>query len=87
MLTLAPIVKEHASDRDVRQAFRVFDRDNDGVISLNELLFVMNILGQRLIAEQLNAIMKELDFDGDGVVTCTLRSLTLQVLSRGRTTG
>jgi len=71
MATMAFSVKEKASDRNIRQAFMVFDRDNDGVISPDELRFVMDILGERLSHEQLKAVMKEADFDGDGAVTCT----------------
>jgi Ca2+-binding EF-hand superfamily protein len=68
---MASSLKEKASDRDIRQDFMVFDRDNDGVISLDDLRFVMDIIGERLCHEQLKAVMKEADFDGDGVVTCT----------------
>jgi calmodulin len=64
-------VKEEASDRDIRQAFIVFDQDNNGVISSNKLWFVMDIIRERLSYEQLNAVMKEADFDGDGAVTYT----------------
>lgn len=66
---MAPLVKEKASDRDIRQVFMVFDRDNDGVISPDELRFVLDITGERLSHEQLKAVMKEADFDGDGAVT------------------
>lgn len=71
MSTIASCVKKKASDREIRQAFMVFDRDNDGVISPNELRFVMDIIGEPLSDEQLNAVMKEADFDGDGAITCT----------------
>lgn len=70
-VTMASSVKEKTSDRDIRQAFVVFDRDNDGVISPDELRFVMDIIGERLSHEQLKAVMKEADLDGDGAVTCT----------------
>ncbi|KAH9208066.1 calmodulin 3, isoform CRA_b [Leptodontidium sp. 2 PMI_412] len=69
MSMMASCVKKKASDREIRQAFMVFDRDNDGVISPNELRFVMDIIGEPLSDEQLNAVMKEADFDGDGAIT------------------
>jgi calmodulin len=70
MASMASSVKEEASDRDIRQAFMVFDRDNDGVISPDELRFVMDIVGERLSHEQLKAVMKEADLDGNGAITC-----------------
>ncbi|KAH7378907.1 calmodulin, partial [Cadophora sp. MPI-SDFR-AT-0126] len=80
---MASFLKKKASDCDIRQAFMVFDRDNDGVISSSELRFVMDIIGERLSDEQLKAMMKEADLDGDGAITCTYFT-AVQTLLMGR---
>ena len=69
MSALAPKLSEEATDREIRLIFLAFDRDKDNVISINDLRFVMGITGRAHSAEELDAIMKELDIDGDGVVT------------------
>jgi Ca2+-binding EF-hand superfamily protein len=54
----------------------VFDRDKTGFITSGDLYSVMEILGQMVNKEQLSAIFKEADLDGDGVINCmcSLRS-------------
>lgn len=47
---------------------RVFDKNNDGLISSNELRHVMTSLGERLSEEEVNDMIKEADLDGDGQV-------------------
>ncbi|XP_074656024.1 neo-calmodulin-like isoform X2 [Tubulanus polymorphus] len=53
-------------DEEMREAFKVFDRDNDGFIDAQELRFTMNNLGQPLSDEDVKAMIKEADIDGDG---------------------
>lgn len=48
--------------------FRVFDKNNDGMISSNELRHVMTSLGERLSEEEVDDMIKEADMDGDGMV-------------------
>ena len=47
------------------EAFAVFDVDKDGFITKGELRQVMNRLGENLTDEQLDAMIKEADLDGD----------------------
>jgi calmodulin len=47
---------------------RVFDKNNDGLISSNELRHVMTSLGERLSEEEVDDMIKEADLDGDGQV-------------------
>ena len=47
---------------------RVFDKNNDGLISSNELRHVMTSLGERLSEEEVEDMIKEADIDGDGQV-------------------
>jgi len=51
---------------DLRQAFKIFDRDCDGYISLKELKRVTTTLGQALTDEEAEMFMREADLNGDG---------------------
>lgn len=52
--------------RELREAFRLFDKDGDGSISTDELGTVMRNLGQFPSIDELNTMLKEIDIDGDG---------------------
>lgn len=47
---------------------RVFDKNNDGLISSTELRHVMTNLGERLSQAEVDDMIKEADLDGDGMV-------------------
>ena len=47
---------------------RVFDKNNDGLISATELRHVMTNLGERLSDAEVDDMIKEADSDGDGMV-------------------
>lgn len=48
--------------------YRVFDKDNNGVISSTELRRVMTNLGEKLTDDEVEDMIKEADIDGDGNV-------------------
>lgn len=50
------------------EAFAVFDLDKDGFITRSELRQVMNRLGENLTEDQLDAMIREADRDGDGKI-------------------
>ena len=52
----------------LQMAFRAFDIDGNGKIDRDELAQVMKNLGQELSAEEIEAMMKEADTDGDGTI-------------------
>ncbi|KAL0481091.1 calmodulin [Acrasis kona] len=56
------------SEEEIKEAFRVFDRDNDGVISAAELRHVMTTLGEKLSEEEAEELIKEADINGDGQI-------------------
>jgi len=56
------------TEEELREAFRVFDRDGSGFISAAELRHIMTHLGEKLSEEEVNEMMKEADPDGDGQV-------------------
>ncbi|CAM0949058.1 unnamed protein product [Alopecurus aequalis] len=57
-----------SADEELREAFRVFDRNHDGHISKAELRHVMISLGEKLTDEEVEGMIAEADLDGDGQV-------------------
>nr|XP_029727769.1 cell division control protein 31-like isoform X2 [Aedes albopictus] len=55
--------------KEFREAFRLFDKDNDGSITKEELGTVMRSLGQFARVEELQEMLLEIDVDGDGNVS------------------
>ena len=47
----------------------MFDQDNSGTITFDELATVMRILGNNPTTQELNDIMTELDKDGKAITT------------------
>merc|ERR1712088_1020693 len=63
------MVKRGASvEEDVAHAFKVFDRDGDGLITAEELRLTMNNLGEPITEEEVKAMIAEADIDGDGKI-------------------
>lgn len=60
------------TDEELRQAFRVFDKDNSGTISVSEMRDVLKALGENLSDADLDEIMKAADTDGDKSIDCEL---------------
>jgi Ca2+-binding EF-hand superfamily protein len=56
-------------DQELREAFTVFDTDNSGAIDRKELKRLMKKLGQKLSEQELDAMMDEVDTNGDGEIS------------------
>ena len=52
--------------QELRQAFSLFDKNNDGYIDAKELVHCTTTLGQTLSPEEVKAFLEEADLDGDG---------------------
>ncbi|ELU01786.1 hypothetical protein CAPTEDRAFT_222210 [Capitella teleta] len=57
---------EDQREKDIREAFRIFDRDGDGYITALELHETLNTLGEVLTKEEADNMMMEADANGDG---------------------
>jgi len=60
--------KLRRQESELRQAFRVFDIDGDGLIDANELRQTMANLGETLSDHDVHAMIREADRNGDGKV-------------------
>ncbi|KAF9681713.1 hypothetical protein SADUNF_Sadunf05G0031300 [Salix dunnii] len=61
-------MRENDADEELKQAFKAFDKDQDGYISPYELRRAMINLGVQLTEEELEGMIREADLDGDGQV-------------------
>lgn len=53
-------------ERELRDAFRVFDKHNRGFITASDLRAVLQCLGEDLNEDEIEDMIKEVDVDGDG---------------------
>merc|ERR1719481_40994 len=51
---------------EMREAFKIFDRDGNGYIDLRELKQVVTRMGEALTAAEADELFREADLDGDG---------------------
>ncbi|CAF0891195.1 unnamed protein product [Adineta ricciae] len=58
------------TEDDIREAFRVFDKDGTGYVSVSELKHAMISLGERLSEEEVDELIREADIDADGRCNC-----------------
>ncbi|KYO38833.1 calmodulin-alpha [Alligator mississippiensis] len=65
---MAKKIRGADSEEDIREAFRVFDKDGNGYISAAELRHVMTNLGEKLSDEEVEEMIREADCNSDGQV-------------------
>ena len=65
---MARKMKDTDTEEELKEAFRVFDKDGNGFISAAELRHVMTNLGEKLTDEEVDEMIREADIDGDGQV-------------------
>jgi calmodulin len=62
-------IGERDPEKELRDAFAVFDTDGSGSIDRKELKRLMKKLGQALTEAELDAMMEEVDANGDGEIS------------------
>ncbi|NWU87227.1 CALMS protein, partial [Onychorhynchus coronatus] len=65
---MARKMRDTDGEEEIREAFRVFDKDGNGYISAAELRHVMTNLGEKLTDEEVDEMIKEADCNNDGQV-------------------
>ena len=63
------------TQEEIKEAFRVFDKDGNGHISAAELRHIMTNLGEKLTDEEVDEMIQEADIDGDGHINYEGNSL------------
>ena len=61
-------MKDEDTEEGLLEAFRTFDKDGNGNISVVELRQAMTNLGERLTDEEVDEMIKEAEKDGSGLV-------------------
>ncbi|CAA7032785.1 unnamed protein product [Microthlaspi erraticum] len=56
-------------EKELKDAFRLYDTDCDGKISANELYVAMTRLGEKCTPESCEGMVRAVDVDGDGYVS------------------
>jgi calmodulin len=60
--------KETDTEEEVLNAFKVFDKEGNGLISVTELRHIMITLGDQLNEDEVDELLREADSDGDGFI-------------------
>ena len=61
--------QESDTPDELKEAFKLFDKDGNGIISASDLRQVMTNLGQVLTDEDIREMIFESDIDGDGQIS------------------
>ncbi|XP_049800387.1 calmodulin-A-like [Schistocerca nitens] len=61
-------MKDTDSEEEIREAFRVLDKDGNGFISATELRHVMTNVSEKFTNEEVDEMTREAEIDGDGQV-------------------
>ena len=69
-LTMMTRKMQRVEDRDeeIMTAFKIFDQNEDGFISVDELRNVMTHLGEKVTDDEINEMILEADENGDGKI-------------------
>ncbi|XP_048586630.1 calmodulin-related protein [Nematostella vectensis] len=58
--------KNDTTESDLREAFSLFDKDGNGLISAQEMKFVLTCMGFNITEKEAVELVKQADIDGDG---------------------
>ena len=66
------IMNKRGKDTDIVEeyieAFRVFDREGNGTLNKEELRLIMIALGDKVVPEELDIMLRDADVNGDGLI-------------------
>ena len=67
-MTSATVTITDEQKREYEEAFSLFDKNNDGTITVSELATVMRSLGSNPTNSELQDMINEVDSDGNGTL-------------------
>ena len=67
-LTLSAPKPASSNEKDLLEAFRVFDRDENGLITLNEIRVIFTTLGETIGVDEVNSVLEQVTVDDNGKV-------------------
>ncbi|CEO94473.1 EF-hand domain-containing protein [Plasmodiophora brassicae] len=65
-LMIKPATKDMTFEAELREAFIVFDKDGNGLISAQELMSVLINLGEAVTEDEIATMIADADLNGDG---------------------
>ena len=65
---MAKRAQDNAPEQELREAFKLFDKDGHGFVSASEMRHLVTNRGERLTEEEADEFIKEADIDGDGQI-------------------
>ncbi|XP_070610998.1 calmodulin, striated muscle-like [Erythrolamprus reginae] len=68
LAVMARRTRNSDTEEEIREAFRVFDRNGDGYVNAAELRHVLTTVGEKLTDKEAKLLIKEMDRRGDGKV-------------------
>ena len=66
---MAKKMKEGEMDEEMIEAFKTFDKNNNGFITFEEMKDIMNQYGEKLSDEDAQLTFEETDYDKDGKIS------------------
>jgi len=67
----APKAPSSGYEKDLVEAFRVFDRDDNGLITENDIRVIFTTLGEVISLEEVNSLLEQVQIDDNGKVKYT----------------
>jgi len=67
-ITLAAPKPANNNEKELMEAFRVFDRDENGLITLNEMRVIFTTLGESIGVDEVNSVLEQCTVDDNGKV-------------------
>ncbi|EAT43328.1 AAEL005222-PA [Aedes aegypti] len=61
-------LRDFNSEEELKEAFRIFDRNGDGLISADELRAALQSFGEQLAEEEIEELLREADVNCDGQI-------------------
>ena len=69
------------TEDEMKEAFRVFDKEGNGFISAAEMRHIMMNLGEKLTEDEVDEMVHEGDIDGDGQINYEGEDLSHNLVS------